>query len=349
VALDEAIEKIDAGCRIAIREGSAVRNFDALSPLLDRYPDACMFCSDDKHPDDLLAGHINQLAARAVAKGHDLMSVLRAGSLNAVQHYGLNVGLLRKGDPADLAIVSNLQDFRVLETRIDGRPVAKDGKCLIRETVPEKINNFHAAAVAVADLLVPAQSSRIRIIEALDGQLVTTKKIGEAPIEGEFAVADPGRDLLKLVVLNRYRPGVEPAIAFVSGFGLRHGAIASSVAHDSHNIVAVGTNDHDLCQAINAVVTEQGGLSAAHGDTCEILPLPVAGLMTTGSCQFTARKYSVLNDHAATWGSVLRAPYMTLSFMALLVIPALKLSDRGLFDVDRFEFVPLFVPDRQAD
>ena len=345
VTLDEAIEKIGVGCRIAIREGSAARNFDALSPLLDQYPDDCMFCSDDKHPDELLSGHINQLAARAIHQGHDLMNVLRASSLNAVRHDGLDVGLLQRGDPADLVVVSDLRDFQAQETYIDGHLVAKHGTCLMAETVPETINHFRAAPITVDDLRVPAQSSRIRIIEARDGQLVTGTTIAPAAIVGDLAVADPGRDLLKLVVLNRYRPNIRPAIAFVTGFGMQRGAIASSVAHDSHNIVAVGTNDQDLGNAINAVVNARGGLSAACDDTIDILPLPVAGLMTTESCQYTADKYSILNRHVKAWGGVLRAPFMTLSFMALLVIPQLKLSDRGLFDVDKFEFIPVFCPE----
>jgi adenine deaminase len=342
VAIDEALEKIAAGCKIAIREGSAARNFDALQILIDQFPDQCMFCSDDKHPDELLLGHINLLAARAVAEGRDLINVLQACSVNAVKHYGLNIGLLQRGDPADFVIVSDLRDFQVLETYIDGRPVAKNGQCLLPEPVAETINRFNARPIKVTDLQVKAQSDQIRIIRARDGQLMTDSAIVDARVVGGAAVTDVSRDLLKLVVLNRYEPA-EPAVAFISGFGLKRGAIASSVAHDCHNIVAVGASDADICSAINAVVEIQGGLSVACDRNIDVLPLPVAGLMSTESCQWVGRKYGLLDRRAKELGSTMRAPFMTLSFMALLVIPSLKLSDRGLFDGDTFEFASLFV------
>ncbi len=342
VSIEEALEKIAAGCKIAIREGSAARNFDALQKLIDQFPDQCMFCSDDKHPDELLLGHINQLAARAVAEGRDLINVLQACSVNAVKHYGLNVGLLQPGDPADFVIVSDLKDFQVLETYIDGRLVARDGQCLMSNPNTETINRFNARPIKVTDLEVKAQSDQIRIIRALDGQLITDSAEVDARIVDGAAVTDASRDLLKLVVLNRYEPAA-PAVAFISGFGLKQGAIASSVAHDCHNIVAVGASDADICSAINAVVEMQGGLSVACGQDIDMLPLPVAGLMSTESCQWVGQRYGLLDRRAKELGSTMRAPFMTLSFMALLVIPSLKLSDRGLFDVDKFQFASLFV------
>ncbi len=342
VSIQEALEKIAAGCKIAIREGSAARNFDALQKLIDQFPEQCMFCSDDKHPDELLLGHINQLAARAVAEGRDLINVLQACSVNAVKHYGLNVGLLQPGDPADFIIVSDLKDFQVVKTYIDGRLVAKNGQCLIPNPMTETINRFNARPIKVTDLEVKAQSDQIRIIRALDGQLMTDSAEVDARIVDGAAVTDASRDLLKLVVLNRYEPAA-PVVAFISGFGLKQGAIASSVAHDCHNIVAVGASDADICSAINAVVEMQGGLSVACGQNIDMLPLPVAGLMSTESCQWVGPRYGLLDRRAKELGSTMRAPFMTLSFMALLVIPSLKLSDRGLFDVDKFQFASLFV------
>ncbi len=340
--LEEAIEKIQFGCKIAIREGSAARNFEALEPLIDQYPDLCMFCSDDKHPDELLLGHINQLAARAVKKGRDLMNVLQACSLNGVKHYRLNVGLLQPGDPADFIVVSDLNEFQVLETYIDGELVAKDGECLMPVQPTETINKFAALPISPIEIVVEAATDQIRVIEVLEGQLITNSAIEDARIENGYAVSDPERDLLKLVVLNRYHPA-KPAIGFVRGFNIKQGAFASSVAHDSHNVLAVGTSDRDLASAINSVIREQGGLAVCRGNEVDVLPLPVAGLMTTESCEVVAEKYSQLDRHVKGFGCTLKAPFMTLSFLALLVIPSLKLSDRGLFDVDKFEFTSLFV------
>lgn len=342
ITIEEALDKISAGCKIIIREGSAARNFDALEPLLDKYPEWCMFCSDDKHPDDLLAGHINQLAARAVARGRDLMNVLQACSVNAIQHYGLNVGLLRVGDPADFVMVSDLERFSVLETYIDGQLVAQKGECLLEGASTSTINHFAAKPIQAADLEIAAETNKIRVIEALDGQLITNSIVMDARVNNGLAVADVERDLLKLVVLNRYA-AAKPAVAFVRGFGLKHGAFASSVAHDSHNILAVGLSDEDICEVINTIVRERGGLAVSWEGKTSLLPLPVAGLMALDSCEIVARKYQQLDRHVKDLGCTLRAPFMSLSFLALLVIPSLKLSDRGLFDVDNFEYVSPFV------
>jgi adenine deaminase len=290
----------------------------------------------------LLLGHINQLAARAVANGRDVMNVLRACSLNAVKHYALGVGLLQVGDPADFVLVNNLQEFQVQATYIDGECVARDGKCLLPSVQPAVINQFGATPIQVGDLEIAAKSNLIRIMEAIDGQLITRSSVGSAHVVDGVAMADPTNDLLKLVVVNRYA-NAKPSVSFVRGFGFSAGAIASSVAHDSHNVIAVGASDADLGTAINAVIENSGGLSVAHGDTVEVLPLPVAGLMSTESCQVVGKSYGALDQQAKQMGCPLRAPFMTLSFLALLVIPSLKLSDKGLFDVDKFEFVDLFV------
>jgi adenine deaminase len=339
--LDEALDKLAAGCKIAIREGSAARNYDALESLIDSHPKMVMLCSDDKHPDEFLLGHINQLAARAIAGGRELMNVLRVACVNPVEHYGLNVGLLREGDPADFIVVEDLQNFKVIETWLDGVKVAQAGECLMPATTSETINNFVAQPINEEDLALPSGGKNLRLIDAIDGQLITEHSNYPTCIENGLAVADTQNDILKIVVINRYGPA-KPAIAFIRGFGLKSGAFASSVAHDSHNVVAVGTNDGDLTAAINAVIADKGGLSVSADGQTDVLPLPVAGLMSTESCEWVAERYEKLDQRVKSMGSGLRAPYMTLSFMALLVIPSLKLSDKGLFDGDNFVFTSVF-------
>ena len=340
--MDEALDKLNAGCKIAIREGSAARNFDALWPLIDRYPDDCLLCSDDKHPDELMLGHINELVQRAVANGCDPMNVLRVASRNPVQHYGLNVGLLQEGDPADFVLVEDLESFSVRRTYIGGERVAESGKSLMPAAPIETINQFAATPIFTSELAIPAEGNRVRVIQVIDGQLITESEVADAKIDNGYVVSDIDHDILKLVVVNRYEPA-KPAVALVRGFGLKGGALASTVAHDSHNVLAVGTSDTALCRAINAVIDTQGGLSAAVGTEVDMLPLPVGGLMAAGSCEEVAAVYSRLDGRVKSLGCQLRAPYMTLSFLTLLVIPSLKLSDKGLFDVDRFEFASLFV------
>ncbi len=341
---DEALDKLAVGCKIAIREGSAARNFDALYTLIGEHPGMTMLCSDDKHPDELLVAHINALVRRAVAAGIDLYDVLRAACVTPVEHYSLPVGRLRVGDPADFIEVDSLEQFHVLRTWIDGECVARDGKCNLPRVEPPLANQFHSRHVTAEELVVPVQdgAETVRVIEALDGQLVTNCVEVPAPIDDGKVVSDPGRDILKLVVVNRYSDA-PAAVAFIKNFGLAKGALASSVAHDSHNVIAVGVADDDLMAAINLVMESQGGLSAASiaDGVADVLPLPVAGLMATGTCEEVGEAYGKLDRLVKEWGSPLRAPYMTLSFMALLVIPALKLSDLGLFDGGRFEFVDL--------
>lgn len=340
---EEALDKLAIGCKIAIREGSAARNFDALASLIAEHPAMTMLCSDDKHPDELAIGHINLLVRRAVGKGIDLFDALQAACVNPVEHYGLNVGLLREGDPADFIQVDSLDELNVQKTWIDGVLVAENGTtCLPVEPI-EPINQFHAREVGEEDLQVAAAGEQVRAIVAEDGQLVTGCDLVTPRIEGGIALSDAESDVVKIAVVNRYSD-CQPAVGFIKNFGLRRGAIASSVAHDSHNVIAVGVDDRDIAAAINLVMQEGGGLSAACLATndAEVLPLPVAGLMATGSCQEVGQAYGKLDRLAKAWGSPLRAPYMTLSFMALLVIPSLKLSDQGLFDGQKFEFVPLF-------
>ena len=342
--IDEAREKLALGQKILIREGSAAKNFEELWPLLNEAPHSCMLCSDDKHPDDLMEGHINQLCARAIAHGVPLFNVLRAACLNPVEHYRLRCGLMRPGDPADLIRLHDLVSFNVMETWIDGQCVARGGQSLLPKSKSPRANKFFALPKTPSDFSIPARqdNSTIRVIEALDGQIVTGAGEAEPLIHNGYIVADPSRDILKITVANRYA-AAPPAVAFVRGVGLKHGAIASSVAHDCHNIVAVGTSDENLARVVNLVIKNEGGIAVVGPDGIEdILPLPVAGLMSDGYAEDAAAGYARLTEIAKSLGSPLHAPYMTLSFLALLVIPALKLSDKGLFDGTKFEFVPVF-------
>ncbi|MBN3036638.1 MAG: adenine deaminase [Bacteroidales bacterium] len=339
--LDEALDKIGYGMSILIREGSAARNFDALISLLKTHPERVMFCSDDKHPDDLMEGHINLLAARAIRMGYDPFDVLRACSLNPRNHYHLDNGLLQPGDPADILIADSITDLNVRKLYINGVFVAENGKCLFPAVHEETPNHFVAGRISPEQLAVRAGSDRIRVIRAFDGQLVTEGFLSAASITDGMVVPDTGRDILKLVVLNRYRQA-PPAIAFISGFGLRRGAIGSTIAHDSHNIIAVGTNDKDIAGVINLLVDHKGGIAFRDGGRSSILPLPVAGIMSDLEGTTVAALYKTLDKEAKNMGSGLKAPFMTLSFMALLVIPDLKLSDKGLFDGKQFIFTDLF-------
>ncbi len=341
-SLAEAEDKLAAGMKIAIREGSVARNLEALLPLLDAHPEACFLCTDDCHPDDLQTGHIDVLVRRAIALGASPLRVLGAACRNPVLHYGLDVGLLRVGDRADFIEVDNLHSMRVLRTFVGGEVVAEAGRASLPHVVPGAPNRFAARPVSREALRVPARGSRVRVIEARDRQLLTEESVVPARIEEGLLAADPSRDLLKLVVVNRY-VDAPPAIALVRGFGLRAGAIASSVAHDSHNIVAVGASDADLVEAINAVIAHRGGLSVAHGAAVDVLPLPIAGLMSDMEGPAVAAAYARITAAARALGSPLGAPFMTMAFMALLVIPQLKLSDKGLFCGETFRFVPLFL------
>ncbi|MFH2124701.1 MAG: adenine deaminase [Pseudomonadota bacterium] len=342
-ALEEAREKLAYGMKILIREGSAAKNFNELIPLIAEHSDKLMFCSDDKHPDDLTEGHINLLVKRAVQLGYDPLQVLRLCTLNPVRHYQLDVGLVQQGDSADFIVVDNLNDFNVTATYINGQAVSANGHCLFSAAKGETPNRFNAHPLSVDDIKVPAQGDTIRIIRAMDGQLFTGEEVEKAKIENDNVVSDCERDILKLVVVNRYRQA-EPAVAFIRGFGLKTGALASTIAHDSHNIIAVGTTDTAIVQAVNLLIGSRGGIVAANGEEHVHLPLPVAGIMTDQDGKETAAIYRRLNAAAKKLGTPLHAPFMTLSFMALLVIPELKLSDKGLFDGTQFHFTSLFTP-----
>jgi len=338
---EEALEKIRFGMKILIREGSAAKNFEALSPLIEQCPQRVMFCSDDKHPNDLVLGHINQLVKRSIAKGYNIMKVLGCCTVNPVRHYNLDVGLLEQGDDADFLIADNLHDFNILATYIKGEKVAENGKSFIKSVRENPLNRFNARKIKEQDIRVFPESSKIRVLKALDGQLITKELILDALVEKDNIVSNPDADILKIVVKNRYFDA-PPAVGFVTGFGIKTGAIASSVAHDSHNIIAVGADDQSITRAVNLVIGSKGGISLVDGSIEKILELPVAGIMSNDDGYKVASLYDWLDGKAKMSGSHFNAPFMTLSFMALLVIPELKLSDKGLFDGQHFKFTGLF-------
>ena len=340
---EEALEKLGYGMKILIREGSAAKNFDALVGLMHEHSDQTMFCSDDKHPDSLVAGHINQLCARAVAAGIPIFEVLKTACINPVSHYQLNIGQLQIGGPADFILLKDLNNFEVIQTYINGALVAENGESKIEIQPSHTINNFNCLKKAPADFIFPAaipsaEKQKVTVIEALDGQLITNKIETELPIKNGFIEPDLKKDVLKVCVVNRYHEA-PISKAFIKNFGLKTGAIASSVAHDSHNIVAVGVDDESICKAVNLIVAAQGGICCVGKGFEKVLPLPVAGLMSAKDGYEVAKAYTEIDMLAKQLGSTLSAPFMTLSFMALLVIPSLKLSDLGLFDGDGFKLI----------
>lgn len=338
----EALEKLQFGVKVMIREGSAAKNFDTLIPLLKKFPDQIMFCCDDKHPDNLLESHINDHVKRALNLGYDLYDVLRASSYNVVKHYNLPIGLLQVGDSADFIEIDNLKDFTILKTYINGALVSENKESFIEAVEATIVNNFHCSLKSPSDFKIKSEGEKIRVIETLDGQLITKEIHAEALNINGFAESDPENDILKIAVVNRYQDA-PVATAFIKNIGLKQGAIASCVAHDCHNIVVVGTNDDDLCKAVNLIIQAKGGISLANHEEEMVLELPIAGIMTDLPAEKVAEAYIKLDQRAKELGSKLRAPYMSLSFMALLVIPELKLSDKGLFNGKSFEFTDVFI------
>jgi adenine deaminase len=339
--IEEAVDKLSYGMKILIREGSAAKNFEALYELIDDHPNSVMLCSDDKHPDSLVLGHINQLCARAVAKGLNVFNILKAACINPVVHYQLPTGMARVNDPGNFIVIEDLTHFKVAQTYINGQLVAEKGQSLIQPIDEKIINQFDTTLIKVEDIQVdlgtyPTKENKIAVIEAIDGQLITNYLWEDPTITNGKIISDTNKDILKIVVYNRYHPAA-PKMAFIKNFGFKHGAIASTVAHDSHNIIAVGVNDHEIVQAINTVIQEKGGISCVKEQELKVLGLPVAGLMSKDDPYMVAEAYSTIDAMAKSLGSTLGSPFMTLSFMALLVIPHLKLSDKGLFDGDRFK------------
>lgn len=336
-----AMEKISLGMKILIREGSTAKNFDALIPLLNTHPDQLMFCSDDKHPNELVQGHIDAMVRRAIELGYNVFDVLKAASLNAVRHYNLNVGLLQQGDDADFIVVDDLHNLVAKQTYIKGELEAENGVSNIKYVETVTPNRFEAQYIYANDLVAPDKGKRIKVIECTDGQLITKSSLAEPKIENGNLISDVERDILKIVVVNRYN-SCQPAVAFIKGFGLQRGALASSVAHDSHNIVAVGVTDKDIIHAINLLIEHGGGVTAYCSTEMVAVPLPVAGLMSNEDGYEVAAAYQNADALAKRLGSKLYAPFMTLAFMALLVIPELKIGDKGLFDVTKFGFTSIY-------
>jgi len=335
---DEAKEKLDLGMKILIREGSAAKNFDALSPLINEYYENLMFCSDDRHPNDLSKEHINALVVRSIKQGHDIFKVLQIACINPVEHYNLDVGQLRVGDSADFIEVKDLEDFEILRTVINGEVVNENNKSKINSIKIEPINNFHALKTLASDFIFESACDEVEVIQAIDHELFTKEKKYHIQQNDTFCV-DLSQDILKISVINRYE-NRKPAVAFVSGFGLKKGAIASCVAHDSHNIIVVRCSDQEISKAVNLNISSKGGISAVDAEDYMHLPLEVAGIMSSDDAFNVASKYDKLDKYVKnTLGSNLSAPFMTLSFMALLVIPEIKLSDKGLFDGREFHFI----------
>lgn len=341
--LDEALEKINMGMKILIREGSAAKNFNALHSLLGSYPEMLMFCSDDKHPDELIKGHINELVQRAIDLGYNIYDVLIAACINPIQHYQLPMGMLRVGDPADFIITNDLSFHSIKATYLKGQQVAANGHSYIDIPSQQIINNFKAQPYQISDFAIKAHEStkQIRVIEAIEGQLITHASLHDAHIQNGNIESNLDQDILKMVVVNRYTAHTKPAIAFIKNFNLKEGAIASTVGHDCHNIIAVGVDDESICKAVNLIIEQQGGIAVVNQKETHILPLPIAGLMSTKEGTALAQDYIEIDAAAKKLGTTLKAPFMTLSFMALLVIPNLKLSDKGLFDGVDFKFTPL--------
>lgn len=343
--LEEAKEKLDLGVKILVREGSAAKNFDALIPLAKEYPHKMMFCSDDKHPDELLLWHINRLVSRAITSGVDYFDAIRMATLNPCRHYSLKMGLLREGDFADLVVWEDKLSFKAKRVYYKGRVVAEGEKVFFETPKVQAINKFLAAKHLKEDFKVPIVGDRVNVIRAMDGQLITEKIPMKPLMVDGFWESDVVQDCLKIVVVNRYNE-TKPSIGFIHGFGLKEGAIASSVAHDSHNIVAVGVDNQSLAEAINLIVRESGGVSIVTKDKKGVIPLPVAGLMSDKPAVEVAADYAQISSLCKNiLGSKLEAPYMTLSFMALPVIPQLKITDKGIFDVDLFDFIDLDLKD----
>ncbi len=341
-SFEEGLEKLEKGMKILVREGSAAKNFEALISLLPRYYENMMFCSDDKHPDDLILGHINDLCSRAIKKGMDLFKVLQVACINPINHYNLDVGQLRVGDSADFLVVKDLYEFQTIRTYISGNKLFDNGTTFLNPVHFKVINNFNISDKEISDFSYKSNASKIKVIEAYNGELVTGTSIENSTIINGNLISNTEIDVLKIAVVNRYNDQ-KPAIGFIKNFGLKEGAIASSVGHDSHNIVVVGVTDEDLCKAVNLLVKFKGGICALSSTKEMILPLPIAGIMSDQEGRIVADKYAQIDAFSKELGSTLEAPFMTLSFMALLVIPSLKLSDKGLFDVQNFSFTSLEV------
>jgi adenine deaminase len=340
---DEAKEKIDKGMLIQIREGSAARNFDALHMLISEKPESVMFCTDDAHPDTLVKGHIDRIVKMAIQKGHSIFDILKASSINAINHYNLPIGMLKEGDRADFIEVDNIESFNVIRSFSKGEVIYNANEPKTEYLPKNSINKFEVDQISAKDIQIADKGKKVKVIEVVDGELITNSITASLPRNEDYLLADPKMDILKLVVINRYKRGMQPQIGFIKGFNIKNAAMAGSVAHDSHNIIAVGDNDENIVEAVNSIIESKGGISFVNNHKVDIIPLPVAGLMANETIDKMATKYFNLEQKVKLNGSTLQAPFMTLAFMSLLVIPTLKLGDKGLFDVDKFEFTDIYV------
>ncbi|AAC66139.1 adenine deaminase (plasmid) [Borreliella burgdorferi] len=344
LTIEDARYKLSLGMKILIREGSAAKNFESLHPLISecskKYCDSLMFCFDDAHPNDILNGHINLIVARAIKHGHDFFDVLKIACINPVLHYKIPVGLLRIGDPADFIITKDIKTFKINKTYINGKLVFNDGISLIPLINEIPINNFNCSKKSISDFKFSTKNKMIPVIKCISNQIITHKTMIDSNLLAPDFQSNIAEDILKIAIINRYKDNSKISIGFIKNFGIRNGAIGSTVAHDSHNIILVGSNDEYLCKAANTIIQNKGGLCALNNEKTIIMELPISGLMSTLSAERVASQYIKLNDFCKNvLGSRLDDPLMTLSFMSLTVVPHLKINDKGLFDVDSFCFV----------
>ena len=348
--LEEAREKLAKGMHIMIREGSQAHDLEALAPLVTpRTAPRCMLVSDDCHPEDLLEhGHLDRILRRATELGMDAITAIRLVTLSPAEYFGLRfLGGVAPGFQADLVVLDSLQPLHVERVYKKGRLVGEGGRCLLeprQATTGQELRSMKLSEVTAADLRIPAAGSRVRAIRLAENTLTTGEEIMEPAVRNDEVVSDPDRDLLKVAVLERHRGTGRKGLGLVRGLGIRRGALASTVAHDSHHLIVVGAADSDMVVAANALRELGGGLVVTSGGKILArLPLPVAGLMSDAPLSQVVNQKREINRAAHDLGAALAQPFMALSFLALPVIPKLKLTDQGLVDVELFRHVPLFV------
>jgi adenine deaminase len=339
--LDEALEKLKMGMKIIMRNSSASRDYLHLISLIKTHPKDTMMCTDDCHPDDLERGYINEMVKTAIEKGYNILDVISIASKNARDHYGIGTGLLQLYDPADFIVIDNFKNFNIEKVFIDGIELLNENQIKNQNPQTEKINNFHQNKISISDIRFPVQNRKINVIKIVEDSIITKNEKYQIKGNNEYFESETKDDILKIVIVNRYK-NEKPAVGFVKGFNLKNGAIGSSVAHDSHNIVVVGVSDMEICNAISSIQGSKGGLVAVNGNEKHLLPLPIGGIMSDKPCEEVAREYKSLNITVKGMGCEIHAPFMTLSFMSLLVIPELKIGDKGLFGVNKFSFINVY-------
>jgi adenine deaminase len=363
-SFDEAIEKKHLGMKIMVREGSSAKNMDALFNINNRikywtneskfgnisvddyekllkHPIFDFLVSDDKNPIDLKNGHLNQLIKKAINYDIEPIEAIKMVTLNPANHYHLNSGEISVGKKANFTLVNNLKDLNIKLTIVNGEIVAKDGKSLFKVKKPKVSNTFNVNLKKPEDFDIKTKKDNnvnVKIIEAFNGELITNSIIDTLKIENNIIQSDTKKDILKISVVERYGHNIV-SNGFIKGFGIKKGAVATSISHDSHNIITIGTNSIDMAKAVNELIQNQGGLTVSYNNTKKSLKLPIAGLMSDESIEIVSTNFENMKNLVRKLGSKLDDPFMTLSFMALLVIPDLKLSDKGLFSLNEFGFV----------